>query len=262
MGLNNLIKATKRELLVTPLHEAWLMANSNVELDDDIARWVARELIAKQRNRTQTWSSSSLGSCQRKHIYQYLGAPLERGVTSELSAIFQHGTWTHLKWQASGYMAGWLAQTEVFCSMPEFGFTGTIDGILTDGSGWELKSINNRGFTFVLRDGPKHEHLKQIHGYMLATGIRVWSLMYENKDTQDYKEFVVHFDDAIAMEVELELQALNTAVVTQTLPPMLPGCIAKTSAQYRSCPFQKQCEESRWPNRNTLRIRKSSSSTS
>jgi hypothetical protein len=254
MGLNELIKASKRQLLVTPVHEQWLMSNPDVELSETVAQWVAKELVAKQRDRTRSWSASSLGGCQRKHIYTYLGVPRERGVSAATAAIFQHGTWTHLKWQSQGYMAGWLGQVEIPCELPEYNGKGTVDGALAQHeAGWELKSINARGYRFVLADGPKHEHLMQIHFYMLATGWRLWSLIYEEKDTQNYQEFVVPFDQNVALQVELELAALSEAVKTKTLPPMLPGCVKKSTAEYRQCPFRERCEASQWPQRLVIK---------
>jgi hypothetical protein len=74
MGLSKLIKGMKNELLVTPIHERGWAVNSNVELNEEVAEFVRSELLAKQRKRSQTWSSSSLGYCQRKHVYQYIGA--------------------------------------------------------------------------------------------------------------------------------------------------------------------------------------------
>lgn len=248
MGLSKLVKAMKTDLLVTPLHEQWLATHSNVELTDDVAEFVRSELVSKQRKRSTTWSSSSLGYCARKHVYQYMGAPRERGVDADLASIFIHGTWTHLKWQASGKLAGWLGPTEVSCAITELNYTGTIDGILASGiAGWEFKSINKRGFDYVLSHGPKHEHLLQITGYMLATGLRLWSLMYECKDDQQYKEFVVRFDPELAAAVENELRALNTAVQTSTLPAMLPGCVTKTGSEYRNCAYRDRCATNVWP---------------
>lgn len=247
MGLSRLIKSMKTELLVTPRHELWLAQNSNVELDEAVADFIRGELIAKQRKRSQTWSSSSLGYCQRKHVYQYLGMPRERGVDSDLANIFIHGTWTHLKWQAMGFMANWLAQAEVPCAIPELHYTGTIDGILTTGEGWELKSINARGFRWVLDKGVNDKHLLQIHGYMLATGIRRWCVIYEEKDTQQYKEFVIDFDPVIAEIVEMELATLNTHVTERELPEQLSGCVAKKTSEYKQCPYRDRCDAGGWP---------------
>jgi len=258
MALSKLVKARKSELIVTPVHEAWLAQNSNVELRDEVADFVRNELLAKQRKRSQTWSSSSLGYCERKHVYQYMGAAKERQPDSDLANIFIHGTWTHLKWQAMGFMATWLGQAEVPCAIPELGYTGTIDGILADGeTGWELKSINERGFKFVLQDGIKLEHKRQITGYMLATGLRRWSVIYEEKNTQEYKEFVYEYDETLADSVRDELARLNQHVATRTLPVMLPDCAEKKNSTYKQCAYRDLCATDRWPG-PTLTIRRKS----
>lgn len=256
MALTQMLRAAKSELLVTPRHEEWLRSNSNVELDEQVAEWVKRELMSKQRDRTKSFSASSMGYCQRQQMFAYLDAKIERRPDSGAASIFIQGTWIHVKWQAMGYMAGWMGQTEVPVRIDAYNLRGTIDGILHPSiaeAGWELKSINARGYRWVMEHGPKLEHLKQIHAYMLATGLRLWSLIYEEKDTQAYKEFLVVFDDVIAEEVIEELDVLNDAVKTKTLPPMLEGCTKKNGMTYRSCAYRDQCPEATWPRRINLR---------
>jgi hypothetical protein len=254
MSLTTMLKKANSELLVTPRHEAFLRANSNVSLDEQVAEFVRDELMSKQRDRTKSFSASSLGHCTRQQMFQYLDAKIERKPNAQAASIFIHGTWTHLKWQAMGLQEGWLAATEVPVSLPELKMKGTIDGLLWNGDGWELKSINARGYRFVIDSGPKPEHLKQIHGYMLATSIRRWSLIYEEKDTQDYKEFVVDFDPLIATEVISELQAMNQSVKDKQLPAMLPTCVAKNGMTYRSCAYRDQCGSATWPKRISLSL--------
>jgi hypothetical protein len=261
MSLAQMLKKASSDLLVTPKHEEFLRSNSNVELDEQVAEFVRNELVAKQRYRGRSFSASSLGSCTRKQVFTYLDAKQERKPDSGAASIFIHGTWTHLKWQAMGFMAGWLGMAEVPVTIDSHNMKGTIDGILTTGEGWELKSINARGYRAVIEFGPKPEHLKQIHGYMLATGIRVWSLIYEEKDTQVYKEFTVYYDPEIATQVMQELEMLNSAVADKTLPPMLATCIEKNGMTYRSCPYRDQCRSATWPRRITI-TKNSPSSTS
>lgn len=226
-----------------------------------MADFVRDELVARQRDRTRSFSASSLGHCRRAQLFQYLDVEVERNPSAAQASVFIHGTWTHLKWQAMGLEAGWLARTEVPVRMDEYTMLGTIDGILDTGQGWELKSINKRGYRFVLDEGPKDEHLKQIHGYMLATGIHEWSLIYEEKDTQDYKEFVVEFDPRIATSVLSELTALNSAVQRRELLPMLDACVEKNGMTYRSCAYRDRCPEATWPRRINLHSVSSTRST-
>jgi hypothetical protein len=222
-------------------------------LTKQVAEFVLNELQAKQRDRSATFSASARGTCPRQQVLAYEGFPGQNNFTSDTNAIFIHGTWTHVKWQAMGLEAGWLATTEVSCRIDEYNATGTIDGRLYEGSGWEFKSINSRGYRSVHESGPLWKHLLQVHTYMLATGIRVWSLMYEDKDTQQWTEFIVPWSDEIGDQVHAELQMVNRAVSDRVLPPVLPDCAKGEGTTYKQCPYRSNCPSlSRYPKR--LRI--------
>jgi hypothetical protein len=244
--------------LVTPRYEHYLAQHSNILVDETIGEFVKSELTTPQRNRRMTFSASARGTCPRAQVFKFTSL---RGVprfSTDLIAIFHQGTFMHLKWQALLLDAGILDECEVTTSIEQYNLSGTVDGtgLVPDDHalreqhtrfGWELKSINSRGFQWVLDKGPKRDHLLQIHAYMLGTGWRIWSLMYENKDTQQYKEFIVDFDPRIAEEVELELQYLNEHVEDKKLPPILSECKKKQGA-FKSCEFAHSCLEQRgWP---------------
>lgn len=258
MSLTRQLKDMQRGLLVSPLHEKYLSQEQagNVLLPHPIAEWVREQLTTPQRDRRLTWSASGLGSCERQRVLGWLSTgDTPQRFTSDTNAIFVHGTWTHLKWQAMGLHAGWLQQVEVSCSIPEMGLTGTIDGILHTGDGWELKSINSRGFRFVSSDGPIEKHLRQIHAYMIATGIKRWSLIYEEKDTQQWREYVIPYDEGMAQEVTDELARLNGALANKELPPVLPDCKKKQGSTFRQCPFADVCNDiKKWPKQRGLKV--------
>lgn len=243
MSLTKQLRAVKTDKIVTPIQEKYLSRTGNVELNEHIAAFVASELQAKQRDRGATFSASARGTCPRQQVLAFIRAKGEQNFTSDTNAIFVHGTWTHLKWQAMGFDAGWLKEAEVSCRIDEYNVTGTIDGLLYDGSGWEFKSINSRGYRSLSEFGPKHQHLLQAHTYMLATGIKVWSVMYEDKDTQQWTEFVVPFSQVIADEVIAELEMVNRAVRDRRLPPVLPSCALREGTTFKQCAYKGSCLE-------------------
>lgn len=261
MSLSKLIKATKAALPVTQVHEQYLARSSNVRVSEQVAQFVVSELTSPQRERRWTFSASARGTCQRQQVLKRLGYPGKEGFTTDQSAIFHHGTWVHLKWQAMGLDAGWLKEVEVPCRIDEYNVTGTIDGLLdpscTGGvdMGWELKSINSRGFRIVNESGPLLKHLLQVHCYMLATGIKAWSIVYEEKDSQQWKEFVVPEDPDLREQVILELKAVNAAYEMQKLPPMKSRCEEEEGVEFRSCPFRKTCPHMKeWPTMKGVRL--------
>lgn len=259
-ALRRLVQKTEggSRLLVSPRYEEYIAANSNIHVDQTVADFIASELTTPQRDRRMTFSASARGACPREQIFRFTSLqPISRFSTS-LIAIFHQGTFMHLKWQALLLDAGILHEPEVSCHWVDANLTGTIDGvgIVPDDHelkaehekfGWELKSINSNGYRYVLSGGPKKQHLQQIHAYMLATDLRVWSLCYENKDTQEWKEFVVHYDEKMAQEVLDELQYLNDCLEKKELPPVLPEC-REMKGPYKQCPFAHVClDQHEWP---------------
>lgn len=256
------------ELLVSPRYEEYLEQNANILVEETVGDFIKSEICTPQRNRRMTFSASSRGVCPREQVFQF--TPLE-GISrfnTSLIAIFHQGTFMHLKWQALLLDAEILDRVEVPCTWEQFRLTGTIDGagvipvnhvLRKDNEvfGWELKSINSNGFRYVINNGPKREHLLQIHAYMLATGWRVWSLCYENKDTQEWKEYMVFYDDKIADEVHLELAYLNDCVDARQLPPILDECKQRKGA-YKKCQFAHVClDQDDWPEqpRKAIKLR-------
>lgn len=257
MALNRMLKDMQRGLLVSPRHEQYLKrSQGDVVLSPATIRFVVHELSAGDRDRRFTFSASGRGGCLRQQIFSYLGTKGEKTYSSDQAATFIHGSWTHLKWQAMGLDAGWLAQVEVPCRLDEYSLTGTIDGILDTGEGWELKSINSRGFRRVCEDGPEIKHIYQVHSYMMATGVRTWSIVYECKDDQSWREWVVHWDDELASELIAELEALKQSREERVLPEILLDCTHKEGVRYRQCPFKEIClETGSWPKNTSTGIR-------
>lgn len=256
MALTRMIRDLKRGLLVSPRHEQYLAScQGEVRLSPETVEFVAAQLLNGDRNRSATFSASGRGNCPRQQIFGFLGLEAERVVGSDTAAIFVNGTWTHLKWQAMGLEAGWLKHVEVPCRIDNFSLTGTIDGILDTGEGWELKSINSRGFREVCEKGPLEKHLYQIHAYMMATNIRSWSLVYEEKDTQQWREWVVPFSQEIADFILDELMALNVSRETKTLPLIREDCAKGEGTTYKQCPYKNQCLEiTSWPTKTGIKL--------
>lgn len=250
-------------LLITPRYEKYLAVTDNILiLDEKILKFVRAELSTPQRNRRMTFSASSRGACPRAQVFQFTPLKPTPRINSDLHAIFHQGTFMHLKWQCLLLDAGILSDVEISCVWDAYNLSGTIDGYgvipddhqlrgQVDGEiyGWELKSINDRGYKYVCSNGPNASHLLQIHAYMKATGWKVWSLVYENKDCQQWKEFIVHYDDKIGDALETEMEYLNTSVNNKTLPPVLEPCTRK-AGPFKNCDFRHCClTTTSWPQR-------------
>lgn len=242
MKLGKLIAAIKTDLPVTPRHEAWLASNATPTYSAGAKSFLAAEIGKEQRDRTRSFSASSAGSCHRRRVLAWLGVPESRGPSSRLVSIFHNGTYMHLRWQLAGLSAGWLAAPEVFAGNAHLNLKGTLDGVLDTGEGLELKSINSYGFSYLMSAGkPKAAHVYQITAYFLMTEIERFSVIYENKDTQDYREFVVTRKDAPVAQAIEEFERLNYAVDFEELPEVKDACWAGEGTEYLQCPFRDNC---------------------
>ena len=230
------------DLVVSARHEKWLSENSNPVYSEKALDFAvdALEAQAKPRDRRGTISASSLGYCRRKQQFTYIGMP-ELPPTPKTAGIFQNGTFMHIRWQMAGLTEGWMRDAEVPVGRNDYGLSGTQDGIADDDSVIELKSTNSNGFNRVMTFGPLGGHPFQVGTYVLTTGAEKGVLIYENKDTQDFKEFVLYRDDLPLDEIEVINDKLWEKVAGQELLDMLPECEIKTGYKYAGCPFRNVC---------------------
>jgi hypothetical protein len=167
---------------------------------------------------------------------------------SKTPNILHNGQFTHLRWQMAGLTAGWLERAEVSVRLPRFNFQGTMDGVQSNGWGFEFKTINGFGYKQVMDYGAKSEHISQVHSYMLATGISDFSIVYESKDTNEWKETVVHRDEKIITEMQETLERLNAYPQRRQLPDILNECKNEEGPRFRACKYRHICPVMReWP---------------
>jgi hypothetical protein len=175
-------------------------------------------------------------------MFTYLGMP-EAPPSPKTAAIFHNGTMMHIRWQMAGLTEGWLVYAEVPVGENYLKLHGTQDGVAYEGSVVELKSINSNGFRGVNTFGAKEEHIFQVGTYMLTTNKEKAVIIYESKDTQEYKELVVRLTDQLAQDV-LDISTKVWGYINdQELPEPLSDCEARTGWRYNSCPFRKECLE-------------------
>lgn len=120
----------------------------------------------------------------------------------------------------------------------DWNLKGSMDGVGVHPK-WDEFVFELKGWSALI-DEPKPEHVEQVHRYMLASGIYVASMIYEHKSSQNWREFIVEWDDKIGLRVEEELERLNLAVTNQELPEILHACAQKTGL-YKTCPYRHSC---------------------
>jgi uncharacterized protein YeaO (DUF488 family) len=254
VSLAKLLKAVQDDLPITMRHERWLIDNADpvyseaaIQFSDDFLRGK----VGGHRHRTPSFRASGMGSCKRKRVFARVGtAGISEQFDSKQANTFATGNFMHRKWQMSGITEGWLTRAEVPLHSPELDLGGTADGYIYDGSLFEFKTINSRGWRWVSSTrAPEDKHVLQVGAYkLLDPSLKAASIVYENKESGEWREFRVQFSDEILGRVSTELSELRDAVTTQTLPDVLDDCAAKKGTTYRQCPFREICLKTRtWP---------------
>lgn len=241
--LGDSIKKRGEPLLITPRLDDWLSQNDNLTLDEENADLLKSLTMTKPRDRSKSFSSSSRGKCKRYQVFQFLGAPKQKSFNTTLANLFNDGTWRHLRWQMTLMTAGILTDVETPFNRPELRVRGSLDGInWKEQWGFELKGINPYGYTGVAKEGARHDHLLQIHTYFLGVPeLDKFSLVYENKATQEWSEKIIHRDKNLMKAVEDEIDELNIAVNDRKLPHMIAECKSGTSKTFKDCEYSSIC---------------------
>tara|TARA_Y100000310_G_scaffold80965_1_gene77596 strand:+ start:426 stop:1301 length:876 start_codon:yes stop_codon:yes gene_type:complete len=243
--LNRLVKNLRdSELIITPKLDKWLLNHDGLELNDEFANLLVEQVTFPAPSRNGRFGASSRGTCPRAQIYTYLGVPGRQVHDSVQMNLFMDGTWRHLRWQMLLLQAGLLTEIEVPVEYSPLNVQGLMDGEGVDDHGdsfgFELKGTSS--FHMVSSGEMFPQHRRQVHTYWLARpDLKKFIIIYECKQTQQWKEFVIEKDDRIMREVKKELELLNAAIDNRKVPAQNTSCKEKEGRDYKSCPFQEHC---------------------
>lgn len=251
IDLNKIIKAARNaDLIITPSLNEWLLQHGDEEVPEDVAAKVMKQMTTKPRVRSASFSASSAGMCERRQVLGFLGIAEVGATDPQLQNIFNDGKWRHLRWQTMLLTAGLMDTMESPLRWKRMRSLGTMDGrgVVDDSHpkpGWrglefglELKGVS--GFMFPKyrkSEEFKAEHKKQVHRYFLMSGLDLFVIIYEDKSTNNWFEWVIEPDDETLQEQLEELRRLNNAVDQERLPPILPQCKARTGPTFNECPY-------------------------
>ncbi len=192
--------------------------------------------------KTRKWviRPSELGQCTRKIVMLILGL-IEDTITPQQQRIFDNGNDVHRR-----YLKSYLPKigckpvkikvtkngvsekvdfSEVLIENKDYWIRGAPDAVILnphDGLKYvfELKSIKQENFAVL--EGPHEDHIDQVTIYMFLTDTKKALVLYENKNTQSIKEFVVDFDpkrlDTILKKIRTIQGYVTNYQETQALP--------------------------------------------
>jgi hypothetical protein len=193
--------------------------------------------------RTGCFHPSAMSQCPRFLYESYLK---KTSVTEEgnptRSRIFDNGKMVHLRIQKYLKEAGVLIDDEVQFYDEEYEICGSADGIIKfhDSFGvLEIKSINNNGFNSL--SAPKFDHAEQLniymfclsrlgyvsgHGPVSGKNLKWGIIVYENKNNQQIKEYLLSMDHKIIDPVLEKLNYVKDHLQRGVRPPKVvnDGC--------------------------------------
>jgi CRISPR/Cas system-associated exonuclease Cas4 (RecB family) len=222
---------------------------------------------------------SSVGKCLRSIVYQMQGYESKQ-MDGRFLLICENGTYFHERTEKLFATTGLLIAPEVSFRVPELRLSGRSDALIKnflshkpsdnivklyepakeDGESTllyegpdngviivELKSISDSGFNYLNRTGAKEAHIMQLTLYMHIMGIKQGMLLYENKNTQEMKEFIIGYDADLAQKIIEKIKSANKHVDEKTLPPKE---FERTDFECRYCDYADLC----WPVKNKYTI--------
>lgn len=187
---------------------------------------------------------SSMGRCRREMWFTHFGA--ERRSESKSESLrtfvtFEFGTYFHMFIQNLCDAAGILLSRETLVESRNPPIEGHCDGVLkVDGVKYalEIKTINQYEFAKLTK--PKFEHKQQVMTYMYVLGIGYGIVLYFDKGTGNFKEYVVAYDSVFVQDHVISvIKAYRRMVRTRELPPRVSEDPSRPPCSY--CSYAELC---------------------
>ena len=232
------------ELVVTAPHVKWMETLEEEQIYSPEAQQFALDVWNRKYKhpRAGRFSPSAIGKCARRVVFGFAGAP-QIPPDSTSQEMMDHGSWIHLKWQMEGITMGYMPKAEVWVHDDGLRVGGSMDGLLHDGSSFELKSAmwNVYNKVVTIERWPKWENLLQDATYKLLADIDWSSVVYEDRGNGQFHEYRVDRDAKVEAEALRRIRSYNAYVDEDELPPMLDECEMKSGYVYHGCPYRKIC---------------------
>jgi len=195
----------------------------------------------KRKDREQKhFYITDTGKCQRAVYFSMKGYP-KKEIEPKILRVFDRGDIIHQRLMSDFYGIPEIKVTASEIDIPTRDlFHGRADAIISIENKLyvvDIKSSND--FKFQKLGIPDLAHIKQIQLYMHYFEISQGILIYENKNTQDLKEFLVEYDSDLCKKIISEFEELKYQIENDIMPQK-PKNLASWQCSY--CDFKKECD--------------------
>lgn len=247
--MNRLIKNVhKPNDPLTPLIDEYFIKRASAP-----HRFLKFEFNGEQRPRPAgRFSPSSICKCQRAAVFKFTGMQGTAVFNPQQEAIFDDGTWRHVKLDWQFYDMQEVLGPDVFkvvsveeaVSYAPLFIKGSLDVVIKIRGVLfvvDFKGINDRGFEWVCQQGaPRKDHVYQLMCYQRMRKIKRGFLYYECKNDNRNKIFSVDWTPQGWREVQTWCSEAIEKMNRQQLPPLDPEC-KQGEYHFSRCPFAKFC---------------------
>jgi len=142
-----------------------------------------------------------------------------------------------------------LEYEEIQVEDKEFNFKGHCDGVIELEKGDEktrfvidFKTVKAEKFSLIstMSKKPDTEYVAQINIYMWLLGIKQGIIFYEEKNSHQTLEFVLHYDEELVEEIKKSAKLLLSSIKKNQIPKV-PERYAKTRKPCTYCGYKNLC---------------------
>ena len=193
--------------------------------------------------------SQLLQGCARQMTYDISGVTptdrTKRKIGAALQRTFDVGTWYHIYTQNILYQLGFLEGAEVPIINKEKYLNGKADGVFKkevfgERVVLEIKTMNSWNYQkAVFKPFKKHEFQASL--YASELGIKKVLYLYINKDTSEYKDFLMPINEEELAVADKKMQSVIDAVKAGEVPSRPSACTDRLCDLAIDCPFATLC---------------------
>lgn len=194
----------------------------------------------KRSEKVQThFYITDCGKCPRAVYFSMKGYP-KKELEARVLRVFEHGDSTHERIMRVLYSLGLVVAREVEIPNEEV-IHGRCDGIISiKGKEYIIEIKTIRDFKFAKLVEPETAHRRQINLYMHYFRKPQGIVLYESKDTQNLKEFIVEYDLKLCKEILQRFEELKYQIENDILPQK-PLDLESWQCDY--CDYKEECDK-------------------
>jgi CRISPR-associated protein Cas4 len=204
-------------------------------LKDDIDQFYRDSFNGAERS---YFYISDAGKCQRALYFQFKNAPRQEP-SPRILRVFDEGDYVHMRLMSVLFSLGIVRASEVKIPPIEL-IHGRADAIIEQEKELYVVEIkSSSGFKFRTLKKPQSDHVKQIQLYMHYFNIPHGIVLYENKDTQDLKEFAVSYDPPLIQKLLKDFAILKEQIEKDVIPS-IPEEVENWRCRW--CEYRHECK--------------------